>query len=908
MPKINRPFVAVITPLYNDPTRIVRAMELVRQQTFQDYVHYICDDFSTDNSAAVVRKYIAEHPDAHIVFASLDENLGQSNARNKLMHEAFLNKADYIAFLDSDDYWASTHLEKSIQALETEHAGMAYSKPIFVDDDGNEMFAYNIPVDQEPTYAKLSKANSIYVSTVVMTRICAETVGEFDDELNCIEDWDYWLRVLKAGFKIIEVYNNATFYLIRTDGMASKSTNDKLIKFKQKHMLVDDTPIKLNLGCGDEILAGYINCDMDSAKADMLFDAAKIPFPDNSVDEIRAYHLIEHFPFQKGLGVLKEWFRVLKPNGKLVTETPDLLNTCKKFVEVDEQSRIVLYGHFFAWPDLSPWQTHYFLFTETQMHWSLESVGFTNIQRVPPDSIYARCNPTWQELYMKTVAYKPAATPTEKPKIYDCFLFYNELDLLELRLNELNDVVDKFVLVESDTTFTGIPKRYYYNENKDRFKKFEDKIVHLMVTGSPVTGSPWDAETYQRNSIYDGLKTCTPQDVVMISDVDEIPNVEAIRGYEGSKGVSLLQQRTSFYYLNCVSNFFWWNAKIGLWQDVQKETASEIRANNVRPVIENGGWHFTCLGGEDAILNKLNAFSHQELNTDHFRDRQSLARKIKNGWDMYDRIGCTATYWDSVEDFPRYIRDHKQLYIDKGLIREIIPPELPLSQEKYAAVKELNHSLYDEVFVQGGYMMYAEDVQDKVFVDVGSNIGVTVIKALSLGAKKVLSFEPNMVNYEILEKLTSDYGNVTNYNHAVYNSASSVRVTNEGMLSNMFHTTESDQIAPAMPLSSIVAMLQPNEQAVLKLDCEGAEFDIIYNSPPQTVKRFSTIFFEVHNDLVPQYLNGDVELMKYLTSLGFECERLPFSSGVWYPDESGNPQGTFVPTFNSFYKCKNKNL
>jgi len=901
MPTVNKHFVAVITPLYNDAGRIIRAIETVRSQTYKNYVHFIFDDGSTDSSRNVVHEYIANNPASHIVFASLDENIGQSCARNMLIARASLNSPEYFAFLDSDDYWTPTHLEESIKAINEQKLDMVYSIPYFVDDNNTPLFAYKMRLDQEPTYTNLSQANSIHISSVVMKKICVETVGNFDSSLNSIEDWDFWVRTAKAGFKIGRITDPSVYYLIRTDGMASKADDDKVKKLKDKHMIEDIKPIKLNLGCGDEILEGYINCDMDSAGADMLFDAAVIPFPDNSVDEIRAYHLIEHFPFQKGLLVLKEWFRALKPNGRLVMETPDLLNTCKKFVEVDEQTRIVLYGHFFAWPDLSPWQTHYFLFTETQMRWSLESIGFKTVQRVPPDSIYARCNPSWQDLYMKVEAYKPEPIFENKPQVYDAFLFFNELDLLEIRLNELNDTVDKFVLVESDTTFTGKPKPYYYNENKERYKEFHDKIIHVMVTNSPNTGSPWDAEAYQRDSIYRGLQNCRPNDIVLISDVDEIPNLDAIQSYNPINGVSLLQQRTSFYYMNCVSNLLWWNAKIGSWRDVSKETASQIRSNNNRPVIEEGGWHFTGLGGVEAILKKLDAFSHIEYNTNHFRNKELLEIKIKNGWDIYDRIGAIATYWDINDIFPKYIIDNKEKLTVTGYIRDTKMPELPLSEDKYKRIDELNHSLYDEIFQQGGYMMFEDDIMGKVFVDVGANIGVTTIKALSLGAKKVLAFEPESTNYKTLIELTKEYDNVNVYHHAVYDSARTIQITNEGITSNIFNSKPEDEWAPTLSLGEITNLLQDNEEAVLKLDCEGAEFHIIYKSSKEVVQRFDMIFFEIHNDLAPDYIGGDLALIEYMETLGFACEKLPFISGIWYPD------GTFSATANSFYKCKNKN-
>ena len=163
--------------------------------------------------------------------------------------------------------------------------------------------------------------------------------------------------------------------------------------------------IKLNLGCGDEYLEGYVNCDMYASKVDMRFDASKINFGNNEVDEIRAYHLIEHFDFKQVFDVLKEWCRALKPGGILRVETPDFLNSCKSFVEGNEQVRLNLYGHFFAQPWLDGF-VHKFLFTEAQLRWSLEQCGFKDIQRMCPDSSYAKSNFLNPNIYLNIKAIK----------------------------------------------------------------------------------------------------------------------------------------------------------------------------------------------------------------------------------------------------------------------------------------------------------------------------------------------------------------------------------------------------------------------------------------------------------------------------------------------------------------------
>src|SRR5262249_51252156 len=106
-------------------------------------------------------------------------------------------------------------------------------------------------------------------------------------------------------------------------------------------------------------------------------------------------------------------------------------------------------------------------------------------------------------------------------KIYDCFLFFNELELLEGRLNELYDHVDKFVLVESTETFRGNSKLLYYEDTRERFRKFADKIIHIQVKERIDTQNPWEREFYQRGQIMRGLSECLADDIVLISDADE---------------------------------------------------------------------------------------------------------------------------------------------------------------------------------------------------------------------------------------------------------------------------------------------------------------------------------------------------------------------------------------------------
>lgn len=149
---------------------------------------------------------------------------------------------------------------------------------------------------------------------------------------------------------------------------------------------------KLNLGCGSDYLVGYVNIDLYSDHADQRFDVSSLPYIDNSVDLIRAYHIIEHFDYMKAHDVLKEWNRVLKPGGTIHIETPDFLESCKEFIKADQDGRWNLYGHFFSTGWVNEGLVHKFLYTEYELAKTMTYAGFKNIVRCTPDSNYINNN------------------------------------------------------------------------------------------------------------------------------------------------------------------------------------------------------------------------------------------------------------------------------------------------------------------------------------------------------------------------------------------------------------------------------------------------------------------------------------------------------------------------------------
>jgi FkbM family methyltransferase len=235
------------------------------------------------------------------------------------------------------------------------------------------------------------------------------------------EDIDFSLRVRQRGYewKCIDnkIYDGkqwvgsfparhvgtATFKTIPEYGSVIVPRNQAILRERYNK----PTGLKLHLACGFDYLEGYINVDLypqQGARVDASFDVKKLPYEDNSVDEIRALHIIEHFDFYEGQEVLKEWFRALKPGGKLILETPDLLESCRAFAEGSIDDQVHLYGHLFAQPWI-PGQVHKFLFTETQLKTQLGWAGFDRINRIAPMSNYLKSYPN-ERLFLAVEAYK----------------------------------------------------------------------------------------------------------------------------------------------------------------------------------------------------------------------------------------------------------------------------------------------------------------------------------------------------------------------------------------------------------------------------------------------------------------------------------------------------------------------
>lgn len=281
---------------------------------------------------------------------------------------------------------------------------------------------------------------------------------------------------------------------------------------------------------------------------------------------------------------------------------------------------------------------------------------------------------------------------------YDCFSFFNELDILEIRLNTLDSVVDKFVIAESHYTHTGKPKPLYYKDNETRFSKFKDKILHVVVDDFPSfqrstdNEMSWIRENWQRNAIMRAIQTnANRNDYLIISDVDEIPSIEAVKQATSHNGLSRLHLRMFYYFVN-YRNYTCPNWTIGpqvcpigmLQSTINVElpekfvdhrinkgiTPTVIRFLKSDNIIKNAGWHFSYCGGITAIRDKLKAIAHTENCTQENTDYAHIEKRIKDGLPPF--AGSSRFFAIPLDNtFPQYIRDNRQKF--SQLIFKITP-------------------------------------------------------------------------------------------------------------------------------------------------------------------------------------------------------------------------------------------
>lgn len=239
-------------------------------------------------------------------------------------------------------------------------------------------------------------------------------------------------------------------------------------------------------------------------------------------------------------------------------------------------------------------------------------------------------------------------------KIFDCFIFNDELDMLEFRLKYLYPAVHRFILLESDHTFSGKPKPYHFTENRDRFKPWADKIIHLPIEQDPSQFEFKEVKTYTpddgafqmeaqcRLALQHADGYIDDDSVLLLSDVDEIWNRNlAPKLSSHLTAYNLLSFHMEFFAYQFTNkntygpdvNWFGTVAVKGsTWKRHHPQYFRDKRhAGNI---MSPGGWHFSWMG---PIKNKIQSFSHTEFNRPEIID--GIDEAVSKGVDVLHRPG-----------------------------------------------------------------------------------------------------------------------------------------------------------------------------------------------------------------------------------------------------------------------------
>ncbi len=266
---------------------------------------------------------------------------------------------------------------------------------------------------------------------------------------------------------------------------------------------------------------------------------------------------------------------------------------------------------------------------------------------------------------------------------YDVISFNGENSILELRFNILKPYVDEFIIVEADTTFSGLPKDLYFPQIGERFKDFnirycviqqsevdQDKEIQELASNSPSVPKGhhyWHREFCQKEYIRRFLTHLDDEDIVYVSDVDEIWKPKEI-----GDGIYKLRQLMYVYYLNNRTNEPWAGTFVTKYKNIKNgnlnymrlvppdyaQVFKEFEILKKREYLDDGGWHMTSMGGVSELKRKIESYGHQELNIPQIKD--NLENAIKTNTDF---IGRDFKFWTDESELPEYLLANKQKYL-----------------------------------------------------------------------------------------------------------------------------------------------------------------------------------------------------------------------------------------------------
>jgi beta-1,4-mannosyl-glycoprotein beta-1,4-N-acetylglucosaminyltransferase len=244
--------------------------------------------------------------------------------------------------------------------------------------------------------------------------------------------------------------------------------------------------------------------------------------------------------------------------------------------------------------------------------------------------------------------------------VYDCLMFFAETDMLELRVKELQHVVDYHVVCESRETHSGKPKELNFDKLYKRLPAhLQSKMIYVVVDElSDGVRDSWQREYYHRSCISRGLVNAQPDDLVIVSDCDEIVNPDVIPHIKDKAGITM---DLYYYNFNTRMNEFWGvgASRWGLYSDV-----NGIRTNAMGGEQLIGGWHLSYAGNTEFIAEKLRSFMHFDYAEQVGITSESISHALKNRTDLFRRAGVTLSYLPTGngEHLPKTVQNDMKHY------------------------------------------------------------------------------------------------------------------------------------------------------------------------------------------------------------------------------------------------------
>ena len=258
--------------------------------------------------------------------------------------------------------------------------------------------------------------------------------------------------------------------------------------------------------------------------------------------------------------------------------------------------------------------------------------------------------------------------------IYDCFQYFNEDHMLDLRFNILNEHVDYFVISDSTKTHQGERKKLYFDINN--FSKYKDKIKYIVADFDSDNsffqhkGGESIIEQHQRNNISNGLKKANDNDLIILSDSDEIPDISKLNQIKNRTKFTAFSQKMFMYKLNLqnLNENNWIGSKICLkknlpepqkLRDMKFKEFPFWRIDKKNIQIIKGGWHFSFLQSPTDIAKKIKSFSHGEFNTEEITNEEKIKEKINKNEDIFNR-GYSLKKILIDENYPNFILNNQK--------------------------------------------------------------------------------------------------------------------------------------------------------------------------------------------------------------------------------------------------------